>query len=163
MNTETEVVSEPVPPNGTNRIQRVSYVSALLLIFLFLPLMLSTVLFKLGAQTVDIFAVIKNYNSGFSASGYKTNFDLLAFWYVQIPVYAYYSVKRVRDIGWNSWLTVILALPVLNLVLCGWPGSKESNVHGSIPKASAFSTKLFVFTAPITVFMVLTVASSIVR
>lgn len=43
-------------------------------------------------------------------------------------------IRRVHDIGLNSWWGLIYLIPILNLSLLILPGEKQENKYGDIPK-----------------------------
>lgn len=158
-----EVVMEELKVKKAQRIQRMNYIALCLFIFVFAPVMMTTTLFKLGLPSVDVFEIAKIYQSGGTAQGMGTSFDLLAFWYIQLPVFFYLSLNRVRDIGWNQWLAVISAVPLVNFILWFWPGNKGENQYGKQPANSSFSTKLFVFTSPLSLAFIMAVSFAILN
>ena len=59
------------------------------------------------------------YVDGHSVQGIK--YDLLAYWYIKIPLFIHVTYSRVCNTGINKWFTLLFILPIINLVLWFWP------------------------------------------
>ena len=148
--------------NG-KRINRLNYISWVISIWFILPVMVAVIIIKLfGTNIADIRYIVKILEGSVRATGYKVTFDLFAFWYIQIPIFIYFTLKRIRDIELNQWLVIPFSLPLVNFIVWFWPGSNETNQWGPPTSKPKLITKLYVFTSLITTFVVILVGRMIV-
>ena len=68
---------------------------------------------------------------------------------VTFVLYLFTVMKRLRDIGLSPWWTFIAWIPLLNLPLLFFPGSKEENKFGLPPKKYSNSEIFFAIFLPI--------------
>jgi hypothetical protein len=103
---------------------RRAYVIYLLAIFIFLPTAANIVANAFGFS-LDIFTYIRVVDSNFNLQKEGYYMDILAVWYIQIPLFAYFTYKRTIDAGLYKWLTPVFMLPFINLVLWFWPHKRH--------------------------------------
>jgi uncharacterized membrane protein YhaH (DUF805 family) len=138
------------------RLGRINYIYWNAAIWFFLPLVLTVIFHKLFNFNV---ANVTTFKSDIIAT--EVNLNLVAFWFLQIPLAIIFTVSRVKDLGWPKYLAFILWVPVINILLFLWPGNKGDNQYGiEDPKTTNYK-KFLVFTLPITCMVVYSVISTL--
>lgn len=62
-----------------------------------------------------------------------------------------YAHGRLKDIGWSPILSLVFGLPIINLLLCFWKGTKGENIYGLPSGEAALGKKILVYGSPIIV------------
>lgn len=121
---------------------RFSYILSIFLIFVVLNPVLNYVmgLIDMTPETQILVHGVKNGHSVYGAS-----FDLLAYWYIKLPLFIHITYSRVTNAGLNKWLTLLFILPVINLLLWIWPPMKlkpnKENKERTATAAPVFSVR----------------------
>ena len=123
------------------RMNRTHYVAVVVVALYLLPLLLSALFRALGIPLFSLAAL---------SSG---PVSLMAFWYLQIPLFAWATLRRVQDVGWPRWAAAVLWLPIVNFVLWFWPGQVTANRWGEPPPASGRWVKGLAYGAPLWIIL----------
>ncbi|MDY6921326.1 MAG: hypothetical protein SV765_14065 [Pseudomonadota bacterium] len=124
------------------RMNRVHYVGLAVVALYLLPLLLGAVFRRLGLPVYQGFG-----------SGSSSMISLMAFWYLQIPLFAWGTLLRVQDIGWPRWVAAILWFPFINLLLWFWPGESQANQWGEPPAPAGIAARILAFGAPLWILL----------
>jgi len=99
---------------------RRAYVFQLFMIWIILPLIASFIARYFGIDDGGVNKTAKfNMSNEIVGTGFKL--DIFYVWYLQVPIYIYYTRDRVSDTGLNLWFTLLFILPVINFALWFWP------------------------------------------
>jgi hypothetical protein len=105
---------------------RRSYLMRLFGIFIFLPTCAEVLGNAIGFDFGTFSTIIKvDSNGNTIATGFRMEF--LSVWYLSLPLFFYYTYKRVTDTSLNPWFTILFILPVINLVIWFWPHKKNES------------------------------------
>lgn len=70
--------------------------------------------------------------------------------YVFLPIFMMIlTVKRCHDFNMGGWLAIVLLIPVVNLVFCLIPGSKDENRYGLPLSTPSLLTRTIAIVLPI--------------
>lgn len=99
---------------------RRAYLFQLFMIWIVLPALASFIVQASGLGEGGIREMNRSNPDGrVISSGW--HLDILYVWYLQIPLFIYYTRNRVLDTGLNPWFTALFMLPVINIALWFWP------------------------------------------
>jgi ABC-type uncharacterized transport system permease subunit len=103
---------------------RRAYVLNLFGIFIILPALASYLAHLIGFDISTFTAIAKvDANGNQIAQGFKMNF--LSVWYLSLPLFVFFTYRRVTDTKLNPWFTVLFVLPFINLIIWFWPSNKR--------------------------------------
>ena len=149
------------------RLGRVEFTFCMIVVWLFLPVLTQFIIFKFLNYPIthqllskdlivvlDSFQPLKVVRFGSSYSGIYNAMNL---WMIQIPISIIYAHGRLKDIGWNPVFSVVLGLPVVNLLLCFWKGTKGENNYGLPSEEAALGKKIVVYGSPLIVPVALSI------
>lgn len=147
---------------NATRIQRLNYVYLLLMVWFIFPVLLSSVLSMFGLDTVSTSVATGNLSSGERAAkaGYSIDFTYMLL--LIIPVHFFLTFRRVKDVGWHPASTIVVGLPIINLIAWFWPGNKGDNKYGEVPEPARSGVKVFVFGFPIWAILISILASKFI-
>lgn len=107
------------PPRDETRGRR-AYLFQLFMIWIVLPALASYIIPLIGLGEGGVSERVRfDQNGNRVATGF--NLDILYVWYLQIPLFIYYTRNRVLDTGLNPWFTAVFVLPVINIAMWFWP------------------------------------------
>lgn len=98
---------------------RRAYVIYLFLIIFILPWLVDFTLNLVGISFNESNYLVSGTQNGHFVQGVR--FGLLSAWYLQIPLFAFITYRRVSDTNLSIWLTPIFMLPFVNLFMWFWP------------------------------------------
>ena len=152
-NLDVETESDSLN-KSSQRLNRINFSAYSLILWVYAPIMVFTVLYKFGI------------NIGLSDATYGeisgTKIDPFALWFIQLPIMAYFINMRVRDIGIHLAWTIVFLIPVLNLMLFFWRGDSGVNRHGISDDSASLFFKFIVWMSPIVTVVLFFVANSII-
>ena len=131
----------------SGRLNRTQYVAVTVVVLYLLPI-LGGVLLRYWGLPVW---------TGFGSGG-QTAISLMAFWYVQIPVFAWATLWRVQDMGWPRWSAAVLWLPIVNFVIWFWPGQASVNRGGPPVPPSGWGVRVLAWGTPLWILLAYAVA-----
>ena len=115
------VVSERNEMNG-----RRAYIFRVFAVFILLPLSAEIIGNAIGYDFGSLSSTIKVDSAGNQiAQGFSLN--VLSTWYISVPLFIYFTYKRVTDTNLNPWFTVLFVLPLINLIIWFWPPGKKNS------------------------------------
>ena len=149
------------------RLGRVEFTFCMIVVWLFLPVLTQFIIFKFLNYPIthqllskdlivvlDSFQPLKVVRFG---SGYSGIYNAMNLWMIQIPISIIYAHGRLKDIGWNPVFSLVLGLPVVNLLLCFWKGTKGENNYGLPSEEAALGKKIVVYGSPLIVPVALSI------
>ncbi|HHK8465275.1 TPA: DUF805 domain-containing protein [Vibrio parahaemolyticus] len=149
------------------RLGRVEFTFYMIVVWLFLPVLTQFIIFKFLNYPIthqllskDLILVLDSFQPlevVRVGSGYSGIYNAMNLWMIQIPISINYAHGRLKDIGWNPVLSIVLGLPVINLLLCFWKGTKGENNYGLPSGEAALGKKIVVYGSPIIVPVALSI------
>jgi hypothetical protein len=103
---------------------RRAYVLNLLAIFIALPIAANIVANAIGVD-INVLNYITKPATSSEAAKFGFGLNLIPVWYIQLPLFIYFTRLRVLDAGLNQWLTILFVLPFVNLLMWFWPTQKH--------------------------------------
>ncbi|MFT4907060.1 MAG: hypothetical protein ACI978_001135 [Oleispira sp.] len=105
------------------------YLGRLFLIFIFLPICIEILGNAIGFDFGTFSKIVKVDSAGDNiGTGFRMN--IMSAWYLSLPLFIYFTYKRVSDTSLSPWLTVIFLLPVINIVIWFLPPRKNEMLAG---------------------------------
>ena len=141
-----------------NRINRLSYIYLLLMLWFVFPVLTNSVLSLFGLGTATVQPSSFPLESG-SRTSVRTTIDISYLLLAIIPIHFFLTARRVVDIGWNPILSIFLGLPLINFLLWFWPGDESENEFGEVPEVSRKGVKVFVLGFPFWAIIIAMLAS----
>lgn len=149
----------------TARLGRIEFTFVTLILWLLLPAIVQFVVVTFLHYPVTLQLLSRSqveWLQGFQPllilpreQGVYAHYNVIALWFIQIPLSMLYADGRIKDIGWQPWLSLVLGLPILNLLLCVWPGQDTKNAYGEPTKQAPLSKRLLVYSSPISLPLIL--------
>lgn len=125
--------------NGDNkktpRMGRVNYTLNVFYVWIILPIFLSSIL-----KDFPDLILMQSRALEDGGIGYYYNSSIL--WGIMIVLGILFTDSRIQDVGWNRWISFLLWIPVVNILLCVWPGNADDNTFGMKPKPSSLLKKI---------------------
>ena len=140
------------------RLQRLNYIYLSLMLWFVFPILLSSVLNMFGVGTLNTSFTSSSLSSGENVSKFSSSMDMAYFLLFIVPVHFVLTYRRIKDLGWNKYLTSLMGLPFINLILWIWPGEKSDNEYGPLPESARRGVKIFIFGFPIWAIIVVMLA-----
>ncbi|GAA5214208.1 hypothetical protein ACFSJ3_04255 [Corallincola platygyrae] len=119
----------------TPRAGRVSFIINSFVAWIAAPLLLSKVLPMYTNK-------VSHVNFGWIA-GYELTLDRLLMGLIALIMSWFFTVARVKDVGWPILLSAIYCLPGPNAALFFWPGNRKENGYGGVPAEPSKLKKAF--------------------
>ena len=109
--------SEVLPdvPLTVRIMTRKKYFCCLILVWVIIPAIASLVVVGAGWGQGGI----RSFTSSTGSSGYTLDFFYV--WYISLPIFIFFTYKRVKDAGMSGWFTVLFSLPIINFAIWFWP------------------------------------------
>lgn len=128
----------------SGRIGRLRYLAYPLTLYLFTSLVIAA----LGAISGNGYVFDDTENSGSIII-----LILMVVIYIVLFIYVFvYGVRRLNDIGWSGFLSILYIIPLINfifgLLLLFMPGDTESNKYGAPPPPNTLGIKIMAFFMP---------------
>lgn len=123
------------------RMNRVNYIAVVVVALYLMPLLLTALCKVLNVPVWSVFMLSQGPVS------------LMAFWYLQIPLFAWGTLRRVQDVGWPRWAAALLWFPFLNFVLWFWPGEAVANRGGEPPRPAGWVARVLTYGAPVWILL----------
>ncbi|EMA2415052.1 DUF805 domain-containing protein [Vibrio vulnificus] len=149
------------------RLGRVEFTFYMIVVWLFLPVLTQFIIFKflnypithqlLSKDLILVLDSFKPLEVVRVGSGYSGTYNAMNLWMIQIPISMIYAHGRLKDIGWNPLLSIVLGFPVINLLLCFWKGTKGENNYGLPSGETALGKKIVVYGSPVIVPVALSI------
>ncbi|HHF3148077.1 TPA: DUF805 domain-containing protein [Vibrio diabolicus] len=149
------------------RLGRVEFTFYMIVVWLFLPVLTQFIIFKFLNYPIthqllskDLILVLESFKPlevVRVGSGYSGTYNAMNLWMIQIPISMIYAHGRLKDIGWNPLLSIVLGLPVINLLLCLWKGTKGENNYGLPSGEAALGKKIVVYGSPVIIPVALSI------
>ena len=143
------------------RLGRVEFTFYMIIVWLFLPVFTQYMIFEflnypithqlLSKELILALDGFKPLQSLRFDSGYSMHYNAMSLWMIQIPISLIYAHGRLKDIGWHPVLSIVLGLPVINLLLCFWKGTQGENSYGLPAGEATLGKKIVVYGSPIIV------------
>lgn len=143
------------------RLGRVEFTFYMIVVWAFLPILTQLIIFKflnypithqlLSKDLIIFLDSFKPLEVARVGGGYSGIYNAMNLWMIQIPISMIYAHGRLKDIGWSPILSLVFGLPIINLLLCFWKGTKGENIYGLPSGEAALGKKILVYGSPIIV------------